>query len=87
MNPGFGIGRIGRYEILEEIGRGGMAIVYRGLDLELHREVAIKVLPSATGCRCFRSRVVFGRPDEGRISEATAVSDPRCRMEAKPNDR
>jgi serine/threonine protein kinase len=32
-----------RYEIEEEIGRGGMGIVFRGRDRELSREVAIKV--------------------------------------------
>ncbi|MFT5193420.1 MAG: serine/threonine protein kinase [Cellvibrionaceae bacterium] len=37
---------IGRYEIIRELGRGGMATVYLGFDPKLEREVAIKVLPS-----------------------------------------
>ncbi len=35
---------IGRYTIIEEIGRGGMAYVYRGFDPRFKRDVAIKVL-------------------------------------------
>ncbi|HEU0036066.1 MAG TPA: serine/threonine-protein kinase, partial [Kofleriaceae bacterium] len=35
---------LGRYELVEEIGEGGMATVYRARDRELRREVAIKVL-------------------------------------------
>jgi serine/threonine protein kinase len=36
---------IGRYQILSEIGRGGMATVYLGHDPSFDRDVAIKVLP------------------------------------------
>jgi len=37
--------RIGRYHIQGELGRGGLAVVYRAHDTRANREVALKVLP------------------------------------------
>src|SRR5687767_9817304 len=39
--------RVGPYEILVPIGKGGMGEVYRAKDVKLKREVAVKVLPEA----------------------------------------
>jgi serine/threonine protein kinase len=36
--------QIGRYQVLECVGRGGMGVLYRGIDPTLDREVAIKLM-------------------------------------------
>lgn len=44
--------QLGRYALDSEIGHGGMSIVYRAHDTELHRAVAVKVMHSFLAEQC-----------------------------------
>ena len=53
------VGRqLSRYRLLQEVGQGGMAVVYKAEDTTLHREVAVKVLhPHLAGQAESRARL------------------------------
>ena len=64
--------QIAGYRLMEQIGRGGMAVVYRAIDLRLDRPVALKILaPELARDESFRHRFI-------RECRAAAAVDHPC---------
>ncbi|MGI5830113.1 MAG: serine/threonine-protein kinase [Bradymonadia bacterium] len=77
---------VDRYLILEELGRGGMAVVYRAQDLTLKREVAIKLLhphlasnPASSRRFLLESQAVAKLHHRNIIEIYDAVQDPKSK--------
>jgi len=70
--------RFGRYEILDEIGRGAMGVVYRARDPKINRTVAIKTISfnnqSQDAQREFRERFRREAEAAGRLSHPGIVT-------------
>jgi eukaryotic-like serine/threonine-protein kinase len=70
---------LGRYRILDELGKGAMGVVYRARDPRINREVALKAIPLADefeGSELEQARVKFFREAEmaGRLSHPHIVT-------------
>jgi eukaryotic-like serine/threonine-protein kinase len=67
----------GRYEVIDAIARGGMSVVYRGLDRTLGREVGVKVVSLAassdTALANFRERFRREAASAARIQHPNVV--------------
>jgi serine/threonine protein kinase len=63
----------GTYELLQEIGRGGMGVVYAGRDVRLDRLVAIKVLPELVSSDTVRERFLREARAAARLSHPSIV--------------
>jgi serine/threonine-protein kinase len=61
---------LGRFRLVEEIGRGGMGTVYKAVDTEMKREVAVKVLaPELAAQPGFEARFRREAQAAARLSE------------------
>src|ERR1700746_3200488 len=79
--------KLGPYEILAPIGKGGMGEVYRARDTKLKRDVALKVLPEAFArdpgrmTRFEREAKVLASLNHPNIAQIYGVEDRALVME------
>ncbi len=74
QRPG-GLGRLGQYEMLEVVGKGGMGIVLRAFDEKLHRVVAIKALaPALASSAEARERFVREAQSAAAVSHDNVIT-------------
>src|SRR5689334_21112301 len=71
--------QIGRYQILAEIGRGAMGVVYRAMDPSIGRVVAIKTfrvseVPDANERARLRERIMREAQSAGVLSHPNIVT-------------
>lgn len=81
-SPELGSGVVGRFTLVEELGRGGMGVVYRARDPLLGREVALKVIRGDAlssperRARLLREAAAMARLRHPGIVEVFEVGEP-----------
>jgi tetratricopeptide (TPR) repeat protein len=76
--------RIGKYEIVREVGRGGMGIVYEAFDPDLRRTVALKVLKKEDSDRLRREASAAAKLRHPNIVTVHEVGADYIAMEFVP---
>ena len=70
---------LGQYRLIAKLGQGGMGVVYKGLHVNLKRQVAIKVLPSLrmpqAVQRFYREMEAVGKLDHQHVIRATDAGE------------
>ena len=77
---------VSHYEIIEEIGRGGMGIVYKGRDLLLNRDVALKSFAFAKSSETGPQHILRQR-FEREAQSASALNHPNNRRSRGPGEK
>jgi tetratricopeptide (TPR) repeat protein len=76
--------RIGKYEIVREVGRGGMGIVYEAFDPDLRRTIALKVLKHPDRDRLRREAAAAAKLRHSNIVTIHEVGPDYIAMEFVP---
>src|SRR5262249_5310329 len=79
------LGRIGHYEVLQLLGRGGFGIVFPAFDDVLPRVVALKVLaPALAATPPARKRFLRAAPSSAHVPQRNAVQVPSVQDQPLP---